>query len=524
MIRLPVLSVPLAVVPFLMSAAACAASPSPAEIYGELFEAVQRERIFDDGKTFVDATPRADPEAVIAAYERERPVTREALRAFVEWHFILPESAAEAGGDGLAEHIERLWPQLTRPSLDPPAGSSALALPAPYVVPGGRFREIYYWDSYFTMLGLKVDGRDDLVEAMLLNFVSLIDQHGHIPNGTRTYYLSRSQPPFFALMVGLSDSISPLLARTRLAALRTEHAYWMRGAACARVEGACERVVEMPDGSLLNRYWDDKATPRDESWAEDVATAKKSDRDPAEVYRHLRAGAESGWDFSSRWLADPDLLATIRTTEIVPVDLNSLLWALEKTIAERCRAAADEECSHDFAMLADRRQAAIERYLWDASKAQFGDWDRETRRLTSVLSAATLYPLFVGLASEDQARGVAQTVRTQLLAPGGLRTTLKHSGEQWDAPNGWAPLQWIAVQGLARYNEDALAQEISRRWITNVERVWRETGKMLEKYDVEERRPGGGGEYPLQDGFGWTNGVTRALIARLLEADLEDAR
>lgn len=514
MTRSPVLRTLLASVALLLTAAADA-PPSPAELYGPLFEAVQRERVFDDGKTFADATARAAPEAILEAYAQERPMTREELRAFVERHFTLPDGTTAAMTNSLVEHIERLWPQLTRPPLDPPAGSSALALPAPYVVPGGRFREIYYWDSYFTMLGLKVDGRDDLVESMLADFVSLIERYGHIPNGTRTYYLSRSQPPFFALMVGLSNSDSPSLAKARLAALRAEHAYWMRGTTCAERQGACERVVRMPDGTLLNRYWDDKDSPRDESWAEDVATARASNRDPATVYRHLRAGAESGWDFSSRWLADPSRLATIRTTEIVPVDLNSLLWTLETAIAERCRAVGEIDCASEFAAHSDRRRATIERYLWDAEGRRFGDWDREVERLTPVLSAATLYPLFVGLARKEQARAVAGTVRARLLAPGGLRTTQTRTGEQWDAPNGWAPLQWIAVEGLARYGEDELARDISVRWIANVERAWRETGKMLEKYDVEDRRPGGGGEYPLQDGFGWTNGVTLALINRL---------
>ncbi|WP_296721419.1 alpha,alpha-trehalase TreF [Erythrobacter sp.] len=507
----------IAVAALMLPGAASAAPPSPAELYGPLFEAVQRERVFDDGKTFVDATARARPEAILTAYEQERPATREALRAFVERHFILPGDGAQDTADNLVAHIGGLWPQLTRPPLDPPAGSSALALPAPYVVPGGRFREIYYWDSYFTMLGLKVDGRDDLVEAMLADFVSLIERYGHIPNGTRSYYLSRSQPPFFALMVGLSDNDSPALARARLAALRAEHAYWMRGAACAGTHGACERVVRMPDGSLLNRYWDDKATPRDESWAEDVATARESNRDPAIVYRHLRAGAESGWDFSSRWLSDPARLATIRTTDIVPVDLNSLLWTLETTIARRCRASAEAACAGTFAALAERRHAAINRYLWNGSQARFGDWDRESRRLTPVLSAATLYPLFAGIASRDQARAVASTVRKDLLAPGGLRTTLARTGQQWDAPNGWAPLQWVAAEALKNYGEHALARTIAARWVATVERTWRGTGKMLEKYDIEEQRPGGGGEYPLQDGFGWTNGVTRALIAELDE-------
>ncbi|MBI1401878.1 MAG: alpha,alpha-trehalase TreF [Porphyrobacter sp.] len=507
-LRVPVLAA------MLLLASAASPPPSPAELYGPLFEAVQRERVFEDGKTFVDATARAAPEAILAAYERERPATRAALRAFVERHFILPGDAVEADAETLAGHIAQLWPQLTRPPLDPPAGSSALALPAPYVVPGGRFREIYYWDSYFTMLGLEIDGRGDLVEAMLADFVSLIERYGHIPNGTRTYYLSRSQPPFFALMVGLSDSDSPTLAARRLAALRVEHAFWMRGAACAERQGACERVVRMPDGSLLNRYWDDKASPRDESWAEDVATARATNRDPAAVYRGLRAAAESGWDFSSRWLADPSRLATIRTTQIVPIDLNSLLWALERSIAQRCAAAKDRACESRYGALADGRRAAIDRYLWNAEKGRFGDWDRETGRLTPVLSAATLYPLFVGLARSEQARSVAATTRDRLIAPGGLRTTLSRTGQQWDAPNGWAPLQWIAVEGLERYGESETASLIAGRWTANVARVWRGNGKMLEKYDVEELRPGGGGEYPLQDGFGWTNGVTRALIAR----------
>ena len=129
-----------------------------------------------------------------------------------------------------------------------------------------------------------------------------------------------------------------------------------------------------------------------------------------------------------------------------------------------------------------------------------------------------LYPLFVGLAAPDQARRTAASVRAHLLAPGGLVTTTRRTGQQWDAPNGWAPLQWIAVQGLSAYGERELAQEIATRWLATVARVYGETGKLLEKYDVETARPGGGGEYPLQDGFGWTNGVTRALIDLYPEA------
>jgi alpha,alpha-trehalase len=297
--------------------------------------------------------------------------------------------------------------------------------------------------------------------------------------------------------------------------VRAEYFYWMAGAACLDASGACEHVVRMPDGSLLNRYWDARDTPRDESFAEDVATARSAPSRPAaQVYRELRAGAESGWDFSARWLADQATLATVHTTDIVPADLNALVWAMERTIAARCLALGDTGCATDFATKAEARHRAIDRYLWRAAEHRYADWDRAAGASTQVLSAATLYPLFVGLASAEQARAVAGTVRTQLLAPGGLRTTRPRTGQQWDAPNGWAPLQWVAIAGLQAYGEADLARDIARRWLDTVGRTYCETGKMLEKYDVEQRRPGGGGEYPLQDGFGWTNGVASALLER----------
>jgi len=481
-----------------------ASTPSPADLFGPLFERVQLERVFADSKTFADAVPRTAPAAILAAYQRDKPANRDALRAFVARHFDLAPAVSPAAGDrdtaALGAHIAKLWPALERRPETPPAGSSLLGLPEPYVVPGGRFREIYYWDSYFTMLGLARDGRGDLVEAMLSNFESLIERFGHIPNGTRSYYLSRSQPPFFALMLDLVPARDAAARRRRLDALLIEHAYWMKG----------EGVVRLPDGSMLNRYWDDRDTPRDEAYAEDVATALRSGRPPAEVYRHLRAGAASGWDFSSRWLADPQDFATIKTADIVPVDLNSLLWALERAIAR----TAEGETASRFAGFADTRAAAINRYLWREEAGCFADYDHVEGRVTPVLSAATLYPLFLGLATPGQGRAVARTTGDKLVARGGLRTTTVATGQQWDVPNGWAPLQWIAIEGLYAYGETELARTIAARWLQTVEAAYRETGKMLEKYDVEDLRPGGGGEYPLQDGFGWTNGVTRALLAK----------
>jgi alpha,alpha-trehalase len=486
---------------------------SPADVYGPLFRAVQQGHVFADGKTFVDATPKRAADAIMAEYARTKPEGA-ALKAFVLANFVVPGENDRGSGD-LRTHVRALWPQLVRQPVAPVAGSSALPLPAPYVVPGGRFREIYYWDSYFTMLGLKADDQQPLVESMLDDFTSLIERYGHIPNGTRTYYLSRSQPPYYALMLDLSTNTDPAVGKRRLAALRAEYAYWMKGTTCLSGKPACLRVVRMPDGSVLNRYYDDRDTPRDESYAEDVETAAKAAPRPAtETQRNLRAGAESGWDFSSRWLRDPASLATIHTTDIVPVDLNSLLWAMERRIAERCNAAGDAPCTAAFTTLATKRKTAIDRYLWQATTARYADWDLSTQKPSASINAAMLQPLFVGLASPAQARAVAATVRTSLIAEGGLRTTTLKTGLQWDEPNGWAPLQWVAIAGLEKTGETVLAKDIARRWLGTVGAAYAETGKMLEKYNIEQRTPGGGGEYPVQDGFGWTNGVTSAILDR----------
>ncbi len=492
--------------------------PSPLDLFDGLFSAVQSAGVFTDGKTFADAIPTAAPARILAAYRAQRPATEEALRRFVEAHFRLPGEAATAtappGATDIRTHIDELWTQLTRMTRTAPRWSSLVPLPHPYVVPGGRFREIYYWDSYFTMLGLIESGRDDLVQSMVGNFAYLIETYGHVPNGTRTYYLSRSQPPFFYLMVGLLDGTDPASAFARfLPQLRREYAFWMRGAAGIRPGGTNRRVVGMPDGSILNRYWDDRDSPRDESYREDTELARASGRNPPRLYRDLRAAAESGWDFSSRWLGDARSLATIDTTEIVPVDLNSLLFGLEQAIRAGCARTHDTPCEHEFTRRAAQRRAAIDHYLWDDPRGAYLDYQlREGMRLRR-LSAATVYPLFVSVASEAQAHRVATVVAADLLRAGGIVTTLLETGQQWDAPNGWAPLQWLAVAGLRRYQETQLAASIACRWMLNVMRVYRSNGKLVEKYDVVATdRPGGGGEYPTQDGFGWTNGVMRKLM------------
>jgi alpha,alpha-trehalase len=518
----------------LLGAAAALAPATPAELYGELFERVQLAQIYPDSKSFVDALPNRPPEQVLAEYRQLRARDDFDLRAFVAQRFAAPAYAAPpyriaAGREDVRAYIDRLWGALERKPDSARLYSSRLPLPERYVVPGGRFDEIYYWDSYFTMLGLEQSGRHDLTLAMLGNFAWLIGQFGHIPNGNRSYYLSRSQPPFFAAMVALAAARDgESLYGKFLPQLRAEYAFWMEGAASLAPGEAHRRVVRMPDGAVLNRYWDDRDTPREEAYKEDVATARASGRSAAEVYRNLRAAAESGWDFSSRWLGDGKTLATIRTVELIPPDLNSLLYQLELTIAKGCALVADASCVRELESAARARKAAVTRFLWNPRARAFTDFAwREGKRGTQV-TAATLYPLYVQLADDAQARAVAASVRSSLLQRFGLATTSVRTGQQWDAPNGWAPLQWIAIQGLKNYGHARLASLIAQRWVTKNLQVYRRTGTLLEKYDVAgSRGGGGGGEYPLQEGFGWTNGVLRQLLetgAVARDSALEDRR
>jgi len=508
----------LSLIPSALAADAQNVKPSPDVLLGPLFSDVQSARLFPDQKTFADAVPKGDPLMILADYRMQRTQTSFDLRHFVSVNFTLPkegENYVPPEGQNLREHIDGLWPVLTRTTDEASRWDSLLPLPKPYVVPGGRFREVYYWDSYFTMLGLAESGHWDKISDMVANFAYEIDSWGHIPNGNRSYYLSRSQPPFFAFMVELlaSDKGDEVL-KTYLPQLEKEYQYWMDGADRLQNGQANKRVVKLDDGSVLNRYWDDKDTPRPESWLDDVTTAKNNPNRPAtEIYRDLRSAAASGWDFSSRWMDDPNQLGSIRTTSIVPVDLNSLMFKLEKMIARASLASGDGDKASRFEALATARQKGMEANLWNDKEGWYADYDLRTKKVRNQLTAAALFPLYVNAAARDRADKVASATQARLLKPGGLATTTVNSGQQWDAPNGWAPLQWVATAGLQNYGQQKLAMDVTWRFLSNVQHTYDREKKLVEKYDVSSTGTGGGGgEYPLQDGFGWTNGVTLKML------------
>lgn len=482
---------------------------------GELFERVQMENIFSDNKTFVDCTPNSSLSSIHDRYEEEKNKPGFNLANFVHENFTVPKTFSTGfktvQGTTVNEHIEKLWDVLTRHPEE--SHNSLIPLPHSYIVPGGRFREIFYWDSFFTMLGLQISKRMDMVQNMVDNFSYLIDTFGYIPNGNRTYFLGRSQPPFFSCMIQLlSEEKGDEVLVKYLPQLQKEYDFWMKGKEdLSEKNRFVNHLVLLGDGSILNHYWDESDTPRPEAYKHEVELAKEV-TDHKELFRNLRAAAESGWDFSSRWYKKKEQFFSTHAAEIVPVDLNCLLLHLEETIAHALPLSGEKTGEEKFKKFAENRKEAINKYCWNSKEGFYFDFDTAENQQKDSMTLAAAFPLYFGIASEDQADAVAKILKEKFLSAGGLLTTVENTGQQWDAPNGWAPLQWIAVKGLAKCGHKDLAKDIAKRWLRLNEKVYNNTGKMMEKYNVMDTNlKAGGGEYTTQDGFGWTNGVYLAL-------------
>lgn len=460
----------------------------PDQSLGDLFTDLHLSGFWPDQKVISDAVLLAPASEIVWAYHvalAEGPVD---LRAFFARWFA-PVSRGEAAyrtdpAHGPLQHLEALWPHLTR-APDAPERSSRIPLPHPYVVVGGRFQEAYYWDSYFTQLGLLKTGRQGLVLDMLRNFAWSIQTFGHIPNGFRTYFLTRSQPPFFPSMVrDYGRAVGDLAGAYRTFA--------------AEMEAEYQFFIDRRTVGGLGAYADESQAPRVEMLGHDLKTGGS-----ATYFLNLRAACESGWDFSARWYGAGGL-ATIRAHALWAVDLNAILLVNEEILFQATGKAVYRDAAEA------RRRALQERFFADGF---FRDVEIASGEPVDFTSAAGLFPLWAGAATKAQAAEVVATMTARLMAPGGLLTSDVTSGEQWDAPNGWAPLQWIAIQGLRRYGYHAEAEDLRRRWLATCDAVFRATGKFVEKYNVmDPTGPSGGGEYALQDGFGWSNGVYLDLM------------
>ncbi|MEP6682509.1 MAG: alpha,alpha-trehalase TreF [Parafilimonas sp.] len=483
---------------------------TPDKLYGNLFRDVQLKKIFADNKTFVDCIAKRKPEDIVADYKELNNPSNEEIKKFIENNFMLPPEAAPGYHtdikDNVIEHIEELWQVLKRSADKPVEGSSLIPLPYPYIVPGGRFREVFYWDSYFTMLGLAESGLWDLIENMIDNFAYLIITYGFIPNGNRTYFLSRSQPPYFSCMIELLATNKGESVYVKYqSALQKEYDFWMDKSQPTK------HTVQLND-VVLNRYYDQSDTPRPEAYWQDETLSKEHKNDK-QLFADLRAACESGWDFSGRWFEDGKTFETIQTTNLFPVDLNCLLYNLESSLNKAYKISGNEKLSDEYQTKSEQRKAAINKYFYHEKDGWYYDYNISENKLNNQKTIAGITPFFFNIPPANYIDKAAAILKNDFLKDGGVVTTTINTEQQWDWPNGWAPLQWIAIKGLENYNEKELAAELAHRWATLNVRVYRNTGKLMEKYNViDTHLTAGGGEYPSQDGFGWTNGVLLTIL------------
>ena len=573
-------------------------TPAPYQQFftAAILAAVQRAEIWRDrdSKDFVDTRARSPPGRVIEALRESR--AREcsvAAREFLNEHFesgprersratelkdwksdpAIARGARNEACRAFASHVHELWKVLARLDADDYAEeeaaeaagaeevarttSSRIRLPYPAVVPGERFRETYYWDTYWIVLGLLTSEMVGTALGVTNNLLYLVTTYGFVPNGARVYYLNRSQPPLLSSCVTTVYEATKDVTwlRQALPLLVEEYAYLTRS----------ERTVTVKDPENgetyeLSRYFANTTRPRPESYREDVEVARRATRHVEDavtklemkrkIYRHLASGAESGFDFSSRWFLDGGGLETIRTCNIIPADLNGFMLRVETDIAALAREAlaslGDSEelfaervyLSHlneKFSTASAARKRSIAAVLWDGDTSRWRDRAFEyitgedprgvVRDIGELVTASQspftsdYVPMWCGAIERDseQAYAVVESLRNSgLVTEKGIATSLVESGQQWDFPNAWAPGTHMIIEAIQIYapEEEEYAKELAHSWIRTAHQVWQATGFMHEKYDVrlESEGVGKGGEYVPQRGFGWTNGVTLRLL------------
>ncbi len=374
-------------------------------------------------------------------------------------------------------HIGAYWERIIR--HNPNDRETLIGLPHPYLVPsdGMMFQEFYYWDSFFMSLGVIDTPHEHLIVDTARNFAHLVERFGLIPNGSRYYFLSRSQPPFSMAQLRLAyerTNDTALLGEMLPAFVREHETVWL-----GERQPHYRQVYRG-----LSRYYDIN-------------------------FLDILASCECGWDHSTRcderWLGH------------LPVDLNAILYEREVDFAWAHDLLGDGVSAARWRVRAEERRAVMQELMWDERRGFFFDYDYHNKRINPHPSLAGFFPLWSGLATDAQAARIVQEWLPAFEFAGGLASTLTfEAGKQWAFPNGWAPLQWITVTGLDRYGFHDDAHRLRTKWCDMVARVYAETGACWEKYNVvDPYQRGEGGLYGQVTGFGWTNAVFKDFVRNI---------
>ena len=437
-------------------------------------------------------------------------------------------------------------------SISPPG---LLYLKNKYVVPGGRFNEMYGWDSYFIILGLLRDGRLDLARGMVDNFFFEIENYGAVLNANRTYYLTRSQPPFLSSMVMAVHEAQKAAGHDDRAWLETAYSFVKRG------HDIWTKEPHLAGNTGLSRYYDFGEGPAIESLQDETHlyrqvaayfllnptlpayVAESNSVPPTEAsgapysvrvcgtkelqsscepeqlikltpdyYKGDRSMRESGFDISFRF--GPYGAAT---HHYAPVCLNSLLFKTERDLEEISRLLGKTSDASEWRRLADSRRELIQKYLWDDQQGMFFDYNFDEGKRSGYRYATTFYPLWAGLATEAQAKAVVRNLGV-FEQPGGLAMSVHKTEGQWDYPYGWAPIQLLAIEGMRRYGFNAEADRVSSEFLSMVFENFERDKAIREKYNVVTRSSETdvkAGYKANVIGFGWTNAAFVELLHAL---------
>jgi len=409
-----------------------------------------------------------------------------------------------------------------------------LYLPYPYVVPGGRFNEMYGWDSYFTQVGLVRDDEMALAKNMTDNFLYQIEHYGKILNANRTYYLSRSQPPFLTQMIlnvyRKQHDVDWL--RSSVPAIEKYYRFWIEEPHVTKQTGL-SRYYDLGDGpapEVLSGERDQQGRDHYDLVKEYYRTHDVKDYDLGQYYdkdknqltdlfyKGDRTMRESGFDPSNRF--GPFNIDIIHYD---PVCLNSLLYLMETDTAEILRILGQGSQARVWTNRAEERKQRINRLMWDEKDGLYYDYNFAKKEVRRYPFVTTFYPLWVGAADRKQAARIVANLHL-FERPGGLLTSTYVSGSQWDAPYGWAPTEMIAIQGLRRYGYNNEADRVTTNFLSTILKEFIQHNTIVEKYDVERRESevSAGLKFGYKSneiGFGWTNAAFVELYGQLPERE-----
>ncbi len=466
---------------------------SPDILFGELFIEVQTQQIFEDSKTFADAIPKFKAKEILLKYTQEKNKADFDLTIFVNQNFIFNKpSIKKENKKNLEIYLLEDWKNRTRKPFDD--GGSLIPTRNNYLSVNKYSNELNYGSNYYSILGLLAAKQNILAKNIAVNTVQLVQDYGYMPNGNRTYLFGRSNPPFLSLILEEISKTNPEILKFALPQLTQEYQFWMSSQdkeeslkqkeAQNKNDLAFKRVVFLQNNNLLNRYYNPLNTPRAEFYREDLELKKLKINHNQFLYKNLRAANESDWENSSRWISNSEKTEDVHPLQIAPVDLNALLYHLEKTLAKAYKANEQPDYATSFENLAKKRKTIFDTYFWDDTKGFYFDYDFLNQKRSNVYALSGVFPLFVGLANEKQASKIAYLLEKSFLKPGGLSTTLNFTGLINDAPYGRADLQWIAISGLRNYKKNALADKIKSRWIKTNSECFFKSGELLEFYNV----------------------------------------